>query len=95
AWGSNRPYNVLITDSDYNGSGNPTTFLIRLKNPSAGATYSFNLGPLGISFISRGTRYYSTTAILGEWYVVPEPASMIALGSGLVGLLALRRRRAN
>jgi|GEM_PF-1987823 len=28
-------------------------------------------------------------------FIIPEPASMIALGSGLVGLLALRRRRAN
>jgi hypothetical protein len=28
-----------------------------------------------------------------EVYAIPEPASMIALGSGLVGLLALRRRR--
>jgi len=31
----------------------------------------------------------------GSFTVIPEPASMIALGSGLVGLLALRRRRSN
>jgi len=31
----------------------------------------------------------------GQIEVIPEPASVIALGSGLVGLLALRRRRSN
>ena len=35
------------------------------------------------------------TVLNGQIEVVPEPASMIALGSGLVGLLALRRRRSN
>ena len=35
------------------------------------------------------------TVLNGRIEVVPEPASMIALGSGLVGLLALRRRRSN
>jgi hypothetical protein len=35
------------------------------------------------------------TVLNGRIEVIPEPASMIALGSGLVGLLALRRRRSN
>jgi hypothetical protein len=86
------PYNVLVTDSDYSGSGNLTPFLLILKNVQIGDTFSFALGQNGISFISRGTRR-TANGILGTWHIVPEPASMIALGSGLVGLLALRRRR--
>jgi hypothetical protein len=35
------------------------------------------------------------TVLNGRIEVIPEPASVIALGSGLVGLLALRRRRSN
>jgi hypothetical protein len=40
-----------------------------------------------------GTAVQSELTVLnGQIEVIPEPASMIALGSGLVGLLALRRR---
>lgn len=55
---------------------------------SEGVTVRTNFGTNGNPNSDYGQRFSVTL-------VVPEPTSMIALGSGLVGLLALRRRRSN
>jgi hypothetical protein len=83
--------NVLKTIPDWvsaASAANATLFVISVNaGIGSGWTGSFTGAVDNITFGFNGA--YTTY----NFEVVPEPASMVALGSGLIGLLGLRRRK--
>lgn len=71
------------------GGGQSRTFEVDIKGLSEGI-YNFNIGARGVDALEN-----DIITVIGTGTVVPEPATVVLMGTGLLGLAGIVRRRRN
>jgi hypothetical protein len=90
----NNPDNLVVTPFA-TGVGGTFTSIWNQPEGNAGTTLTTNLPGIlaGQSYINFHTVQFTGGEIRGQIEVVPEPSTMLLIGSGLAGAIARRRRR--
>jgi hypothetical protein len=86
--GNTEVYNATISNGDATGVNYSVTV-----NVSVGTTIDFAIDPRASNDLTDSTRFTAVIESAGTPAAVPEPSSLVLLGTGALGLLAFLRRR--